>query len=360
MSTTLRAGVIGLGVGEQHAAGYRAHPDCEVAALCDIDAARLADVGRKYPGARLYASADELLDDPDIDVVSIASYDDVHAAQALRAIENGKHVFVEKPLCMRIEELRRIVAALADCPNVRLSCNLILRRSPRLQWLKAAIGRGELGRLFHVEGAYHYGRLHKLTDGWRGRLPHYSVVLGGAVHLVDALLWLTGERVVEVTALGNRIASREAGSRFQHHDMVAALLRFAGGMTGIVTANFGCVMPHGHGLTVHGTRATFINGNPHGVLHASRDPAAAAHVVDIPHPGVGKGELISSFLDSIWGVAEPIIAVDQVVATMAVCLAIEQSNLLGGPVAVEDVAAPDTRRRSAPPARRPHRAVPSP
>ena len=74
--TKLRAGIIGLGVGEQHIAGYRRHPECRVAALCDCSASKRAEMAGKYPDVPIRARAEEVLDDPDIDVVSIASHDD--------------------------------------------------------------------------------------------------------------------------------------------------------------------------------------------------------------------------------------------------------------------------------------------
>ena len=132
------------------------------------------------------------------------------------------------------------------------------------------VERGDFGRLYHLEGEYNYGRIHKLIQGWRGEINHYSVVVGGAVHVVDQLLWLTGGRVTEVACFGNGISS--AGTTFRHDDMAAALLRFEDGVTATVTANFACMRPHGHGLVVCGTRATFVNDHPQGWLYTSRDP----------------------------------------------------------------------------------------
>ncbi|MGH3051197.1 MAG: Gfo/Idh/MocA family protein, partial [Gaiellaceae bacterium] len=94
----LRVAVVGLGVGEAHAATYARLPDCELAALCDVDAARLGEVAAQHPGVRTTVDPDELLTDPEIDAVSIASYDDAHFAQVRTALAHGKHVFVEKPL----------------------------------------------------------------------------------------------------------------------------------------------------------------------------------------------------------------------------------------------------------------------
>src|SRR5207244_3826116 len=115
-----------------------------------------------------------------------------------------------------------------------------------------------------LEGDYNYGRLHKIVDGWRGKLPYYSVVHGGAIHLIDLLLWLTGERIVEVTARGNQIASR--GSSFRNHDFVVALARLENGSLAKISANFGCIHPHFHAVNVYGTRATFQNGWPNARL----------------------------------------------------------------------------------------------
>jgi predicted dehydrogenase len=327
----LRAGVIGLGVGERHIAGYRAHPDCEVIALADLDAGKREAAAARYPGMRLYVSAEALIDDPAIDVVSIASYDEAHAAQTLRALEAGKHVFAEKPLCQTAAELAAIAAALARHPELRLSSNLILRRAPRFRALKRRIEAGELGRLFHLEADYDYGRIHKIVDGWRGRQEYYSVMLGGGVHVVDLLLWLAGERVVEVAAFGNRIAT--AGTGFRFDDMVVAILRFASGAIAKVAANFGCVFPHFHRLLVYGTAATFENGIEEGSLWRSRDPEAAPEAMREDYPGAAKGDLIPSFVDAVLGRGGAEVGAHEALDAMSVCLAIDEAARSGRLVA---------------------------
>jgi len=330
---TLRVGIIGLGVGEQHIDGYRRHPAAVVSALCDISEAKRDEVRRRHPELVVVSEPDTVLTNPDIDVVSIASWDAAHGDQVVRAIEHGKHVFVEKPLCVTVEQARRIRAALALRPHVRLSTNFVLRHSPRFRLVRSMIAEDRFGEIFHVEGEYNYGRLHKLTDGWRGRDPEYSVVLGGAVHVIDLLLWLTKRRVVEVCAYGNGIAS--ADSVFAGDDMVAALLRFEGGATGTVTANFGCVRPHGHGLTICGTRATFVNDHPHGRFYTSRDPAVDPEPVTAAHASVGKGDLLPGFLDEVLGLGRSAVTADEVFAAASVCFAIDESRRCGAAVAVE-------------------------
>ena len=157
-------------------------------ALCDIDENKLHEVSQRNPGRRISTKPNEILEDPTIDVVSIVSYDDAHRDQVLKAIENGKHIFVEKPLCLNQQEFEDISGALKAHENIRLSSNLILRRTPRFIELRKRITQGELGDIYYLEGDYDYGRLHKLTEGWRGKIPFYSVVYGGAIHLIDLIL----------------------------------------------------------------------------------------------------------------------------------------------------------------------------
>jgi len=328
----LKVGIIGLGVGERHIAGYGEHAGCEVTALCDFDEGKRREVGARHPGIAMKASADEVLDDPAIDVVSIATYDNWHFEQAARAIRNRKHVFVEKPLCLHEGEARQLRELLNQHPGVVLSSNLVLRMSPRFASLKTMIEAGELGDLYYAEADYNYGRLHKLTEGWRGKMDFYSVVHGGAVHMVDLLLWLTGDRIVEVQAYGNRICSRDSAFRFD--DMVVACVRFAGGMVGKVAANFGCVMPHFHGLAVYGSEGTFVNDRECARLYRSREPADPAREVRTEYPGVNKGDLIRSFVDAILQGTRPVVTADDAFRALSVCFAIERAANHPGPVEV--------------------------
>jgi predicted dehydrogenase len=328
----LKAAVIGLGVGERHIEGYESHPDCEVTTLCDFSEEKLAHAREKYPNKKIVKDADEVLEDPEIDAVSIATYDDCHAEQVLKALRNGKHVFVEKPLCMHEDEAVRIRALLREKPELKISSNLILRKSPRFRLLKDMIQNGNLGEIFYVEGDYNYGRIHKITEGWRGKLDFYSVVYGGGIHIIDLLLWLTGAKIEEVKAYGTRAVR---SYDFKYNDTVVSILKFSGGAIGKMTCNFACVHPHFHCLAIYGDRATFINGLKHGLLYTSRDAEAEPKIIDAPYPGTQKGDLIYSFVESILKGTEPDVTRDEIFECMSVCLAIEKSAASDGAVKVE-------------------------
>lgn len=322
--STLRAGVIGLGVGAQHVEGYNSSEGSRTIAVCDSDPKALAAITQRHSRLKQYDNAEDLLGDPEIDIVSIASYDDVHADQAIRAIEAGKHVFVEKPLCLRKEDAVAIRAALNSNPEVQLSSNLILRMSPRFCDLRQRVSAGELGTLFHVEADYLYGRKHKLTDGWRGQVDDYSVLLGGAVHMVDLLRWVMNDEVVAVAACSNGIATRE--TQFRYDDMALGLLRFSSGAVGKVSANFACIHPHYHQLAIYGDQGSFINGPEQATLIRSTPKGPQTESINTPYRTLPKGLLIESFVASIRGSVAPLVTADDVFKTLSVCFALQEAT----------------------------------
>jgi predicted dehydrogenase len=331
----LRAAVIGLGVGARHIACFDAHPRCHVVALCDRDAQKLSEVGAKHPGKRLVADPMEVLMDPDIDVVSIATYDGDHHAQAMTAIREGKHLLVEKPLCQREDQAREIRSALLANPHLKLTSNHVLRLSSRFQELRQRIQSGDLGEIYYLEGDYQYGRLHKITHGWRASEDSYSVVLGGAIHVIDLLLWLTGDEVEEVTAYGNKMASR--GTAFRFDDMVVALLKLKSGAIAKVSANFGCPRPHFHAVEVHGTKKLFINRPDAAEIHFSTEKDAEPERMMTPYRDYQKKELICSFVDSIVGTGPMLVSPDDVFRALSVCFAINKAVTTGAAVRPEQL-----------------------
>jgi len=322
----LTAAVVGLGVGEQHARAWARAPGCALRWVYDLDAGRMERVAAEVGGAPA-RGYEQILADPELDVVSIATFDDLHFGQALAALRAGKHVFCEKPLCRSLDEARALKAAWAASDRRHLACNLVLRAAPLWRWLREAIAAGELGQVYAFDGDYLFGRLAKITEGWRKDVPDYSVMQGGAVHLVDLMLWLTGERPRGVHAAGNRIST--AGTAFRYHDFVAATYTFASGMVGRVTANFGAVHRHQHVVRVFGTKATFAYDDRGPRLHRSRDPEVAAEALDLAPKPASKGELIAPFAAAISGARRSESELQHELDVIAVCVAADRALATG-------------------------------
>lgn len=328
MSVT--AAVVGLGVGEQHARTLAAHEVARVAWLCDLDPALAARVARDIGQGVVAGSLDAILADPAVDLVVLATYDDQHASQVVRSLRAGKHVFCEKPLCRSMAEAEEILRARGDR---HLACNLILRAAPLFRWLRDAIRDGELGEIYAIDGDYLYGRLHKITEGWRGTVTDYSVFQGGAVHLVDLMMWLVGERPQRVSAFGNRIVTRD--TNFLYPDFVAATYELPSGAIGRITANFGCVHRHQHVLRVFGTKATFVYDDAGARLHTVRDPGGPPRVLELAPKPASKGALLPPFVDALIACNDPTPSIQHEISVITACIAADRALAAAQPLTIE-------------------------
>ena len=326
----LRTGVIGLGVGEQHVQSYRAIDGVEIVGVCDLQADNVEAVADRWDIAGRSTDWRTITEDPDIDIVSICSFDNFHAEQAISALRHGKHVFVEKPVCLYREEAENLARELEDS-GLLLSSNLILRESPRFIELRNQIQSGLLGDIFHIEGDYLHQILWKLTEGWRGAMDFYCVVYGGGIHLIDLMRWLTGFEVTEVAAMGNGLRSR--GSQFRFDDCVTALLRYDSGATGKCLTTLGAERTHLHALNVFGSAGSFVNDLPNAKRFAG-EAAADESVVETDYPAMQKGDLLPDFVDAIRAGREPNVGARDVFRVMDICFAIRDALEQGRTVPV--------------------------
>ena len=319
----LGVATVGLGVGERHARAYLATGRCQLRWLYDLDAAKARRLAGELGAEAVASRFEQIVRDPEVDAISIASHDDAHVEQVVAALAAGKHLFVEKPLCRSLEELRRIKQLWQEHGRPHLVSNLVLRAAPLYRWLKRAIESGELGRIYAFDGDYLYGRLHKITEGWRKEVERYSVMQGGGVHLVDLMLWLTGQQPASVTALGNRICTD--GTAFRYRDFVCATYQCPSGMIGRITANFGCVHRHQHVVRVFGTKAAFIYDDAGPRLHTSRDPAVPPTPLTLSALPGTKGDLIEGFVEGILKGDDPIRPAQREFDVISACVAADRA-----------------------------------
>lgn len=320
-SRKLRIGVIGLGVGEQHVIGYQAIPGCEVVAVCDKDPKKVAEVADRWHVAERYTDSRRITEHPYIDIISICSYDDVHADQAISALAHGKHVMVEKPLALHKKDAERILRAQQDSGKL-LSSNLILRHCPRFRALREMVRNGEFGDVFYLEGDYIHQILHKITEGWRGKLGFYCVTYGGGIHLIDLMRWLLGDEVTEVAGMGNNLLTR--GSQFRFPDTIVTLMRFAAGAMAKNLTTLGPQRTQLHALEIYGTKRTFVNDLPHGKLF-SGDRIEDEQPMTVPYPDINKFDLLPDFIEAIREKREPSVTARDVFRVMDICFATWES-----------------------------------
>src|SRR4051812_18969547 len=145
-------GVVGLGYwGPNLARNFAALPGARLAWLCDERAEMRERHGASFPQARLTGELDDLLDDPGLDAVVLATPVPTHAELAIRVLEAGKHCFVEKPLAQSVADAERAVAA-AERSGRILMVGHLLEYHPGVAKLKELVDEGHLGDVHYIYG----------------------------------------------------------------------------------------------------------------------------------------------------------------------------------------------------------------
>jgi len=178
-----------------------------------------AHAAKKHGFARAMTDARELLQDPSVDTIVVATRHDTHALYAMEALKAGKHVFVEKPLALSCEELDAVAEVATHAPGV-LAVGFNRRFAPLMVEARRALEP----RVSPLVMLYRINAGAIPADSWIQRAEGGGRVLGEMCHFVDALAFLCGAAPVDVQA----VAARD------HDDAVSALIRFADGSTGAI------------------------------------------------------------------------------------------------------------------------------
>ena len=146
MAKMLKAGVIGLGMGGNHLAGYLAHPDVEVVAVADRREDRRALLGTNYPDfkGKVYTEGMEMIRNEKLDIVSVAVPNNQHMELTIAALESGANVLCEKPMAMNEAEAQKMLDTAKRC-NRKLGIDFSYRFFPQSRAMKDMIAEGALG-----------------------------------------------------------------------------------------------------------------------------------------------------------------------------------------------------------------------
>ena len=187
--------LIGAGLfGERHAQAYSRHHAVDFVAVCDLDEARTKRIAETYGARRHTTRLVDILSDPAIHAVSIATPDHAHRAVAVACAEAGKHILVEKPLATTVDDAEAIVAAAAKA-GITLMVDFHNRVNPPMVATRDAVARGDLGTVSYV-----YVRLSNTVAvpqdmlKWSGRS---SALWFLGSHMVDIVGWILNDRPVK-------------------------------------------------------------------------------------------------------------------------------------------------------------------
>ena len=341
MAKTVRVGIIGVGgiARGAHIPGYKAQPDVELAAFCDVVPGKAAEAAREFGVPQAYESYRDMLDREKLDAVSVCTPNSTHKEATLAALNAGLHVLCEKPIAMNLAEGQEMVETARRLGRV-LQIGLHMRFEPDIQTIKRFVEGGELGDIYYAEATYLRRRG---IPSW-GVFTQKALQGGGAlidigVHVLDRTLWLMGNpRPVSVVGATYAAFGKREGlvspwgpwdvSKFDVDDLGVALVRFRGGATLVLRASWAAhIQENITGTRILGTHGgaftppLMISKDMYGTMvdiTPKQLPEVKPHTKEIEH-----------FIACVRGETECIVVPQQVLDVQAILDAIYESSRTG-------------------------------
>ena len=268
----LKVGVIGTGgISGVHLGGYSRNPNVEIYALCDINEKNLARRAEEYKVSRTFTDYREMLALPELDAVSVCTWNSAHAECAIAALRAGKHVLCEKPMALNTAQAEEMEKAAKESGKL-LMIGFVRRFGNDCAVLKDFIDGGSFGDIYYAKAQYL--RRKGCPGGWFGDKSRSGggPLIDLGVHVIDLCRYLMGgPQPVSVygatfNKLGDRRQIKDARGYsstvvsqediFDVEDMATALIRFDNGAVLSVEASFSLNIEKDVGnIELFGTRA---------------------------------------------------------------------------------------------------------
>lgn len=234
MPKTIGFGILGAGlIAPFHAKAVRDTNGGKLIAVCDMARERADKLAAEFK-VKVYYTLDEMLTDPEIDVVNIALPNHLHHAAVLKCAAAGKHVLTEKPPAMSLQETDEMIAACRQA-GVKFGCTVQCRVRKSIQAMKQAVDSGRFGKLLHADAIMKWYRSTEYyhSDAWRmSRKSGAGVTVQQAFHYIDLLQYLVGP-ARQVQARMTNLA--HPGIALE--DTMLAFVDFGCGAQGVVEAS---------------------------------------------------------------------------------------------------------------------------
>jgi predicted dehydrogenase len=254
-------GILGTGwVAGSHIQAFESNPHTEVRAILSRDRDRAASraAEHKLTHCRAYDHLEDLLADPNVQIVSICTPHHLHVEQALEAAQARKHLVLEKPVALDIAGLRQLQAAVRTAKVKTVVC-FVLRWNPLFETIRALLSDHVVGRLFYGQVDYLHG-----IGPWYGQYEWNikkeiggSSLLTAGCHAVDGLRWFIGRRAVEVFAYANFSARNPL--HYEYEPNSVTLVKFDDGSLGKIASSIECVMPYAYNIELLGDQGSIRN-----------------------------------------------------------------------------------------------------
>ena len=314
------AAIIGTGVGLKHLEAIDNYKNSLVKIICEKDKTKIKFLKKKFPQIEIVDNEDKIFLDKEINLVSIASYDNYHFSQIVKCIKNKKNIIVEKPMCLKISELKKINKLLIN-KNIKILSNLPLRVNSFFLNLKKKIPKN---MIYYMEADYIWGRPNKLMD-WRSKIKDYSITLGAGIHVIDLVMWLLNSRPISVQSFGNNLGTRK--TTFKKKSFALFVFEFPNELIVKITANAASIYNHFHELKIFTKNETITHcfaGTHHFI---KKNNKISCNKINAKYPDKkNRKKLIKNFIDNLLDKSiKPIISFKEQSDLMSVCFAADKS-----------------------------------
>ena len=333
-NTPMGVGIIGSGwVSGEHIKAYNENPHTTVKGMFTRNPVtgplKLQECQTE---AKIFDTLDDMLRDPEISIVSVCSPPDVHCEHVLKIAAAGKHILLEKPIAMNMDDVRRMEHAVKNA-GAKSVVSFVLRWNPMFETTKKLLADDAIGDIMYIESDYwHWIGPHYAQHRWaKNKSAGGSSLLSAGCHAVDALRWFGGE-VEEVSGYS---APGLSDSEYEFDPNMVAILRFKNGAIGKVSSLLECKTPYVFNVNILGQKGSIRNNK----VYSHKYPGASGYFEyptvlpdsgDVTHHPF-KGE-INHFVDCILNGKDTICDISEAAKTMEVCFAIESSIKSGQPV----------------------------
>ena len=344
-----RIAVLGAGaIGLDHIASFQQHPAATVAALAEVSPQRGREAADRFAIPDLVTDYRRLLQRGDIDVISIALPNYLHAPVALAALRTGKHVMLDKPMATNAREAARLVAE-ACRQKVLLMVGQNMRFKPEVQTARELIDRGVLGEVYHARTTWQRRSGIPIIGSWFTQ----KIFAGGGcvydigVHALDRCLYLMGE--FEAAAVSGQTYAKFGGRGlgngnwgkseidprrpFDVEDLAVALIKLRSGRTVLLEASWAAHLPESdfNSTQLFGTKAGLLLP-PLRLFRSGRYGYSTEMVAPMP-PFVDPNRAVH-FVDCLLGKAKPFVPATESLAVQRILDAIYKSARSGREVRI--------------------------
>lgn len=233
----LGAAVIGTGFwGKNHTRVYGELDSTELVAVCDVNRERAKAIADQF-GVKAYTSSSRMLKNEAIEVVSVCTWSTKLAKEALKALNAGKHVLVEKPMATNTKQAKKLLAV-AEKNGLHLTVGFLMRFIPGLQHIREAVESKKLGELVCATA--------KRVSQWPERIGDVGVVKDTAIHDIDVMRYVYGEDPISVYAKTGSMRHRK------FEDYAQIMLTYEDGKSAFIESNW---------ITPYKTRILTVTGS---------------------------------------------------------------------------------------------------